>query len=105
LNDELTALRAAFAKLGDGSWNPPVTFVVAQKRHKARLFVENPGKDGDGKLGNVPAGTVVDTTICHATEHGTCWAFPNPNTVYGPSLTTLVIKRKCTTTSSSVYQY
>jgi eukaryotic translation initiation factor 2C len=66
LNDELTALRAAFAKLGDGSWNPPVTFVVAQKRHKTRLFVENPGKDGDGKLGNVPAGTVVDTTICHA---------------------------------------
>ena len=69
LNDELKALRKAFAKLGDGTYNPPVTFVVAQKRHKTRLFVENPGKDGDGRNGNVPAGTVVDTNICHATEH------------------------------------
>ena len=46
-----------------------MTYVVAQKRHNTRLFVENPGRDGEGKDGCVPAGTVVDSVICHPTEH------------------------------------
>lgn len=49
LSEELPALRRAFASLGDGSYNPPVTYVVAQKRHNTRLFVEDPGRDGEGK--------------------------------------------------------
>ena len=68
LNEELPALRRAFARLGDGSFNPPVTYIVAQKRHNTRLFVENLS-DGEGKNKCVPAGTVVDTSICHPREH------------------------------------
>ena len=67
LRDELPQLRAAFASLGDGSYRPNLTFIVLQKRHHTRLFVELPG-DAD-RSGNVPAGTVVDTSICHPHEH------------------------------------
>ena len=40
---------------------------MLQKRHQTRLFVEDP-RDGD-RSGNVPAGTVVDSDICHPREH------------------------------------
>jgi len=68
LHEELPALRRAFARLGDGSYNPPVTYLVAQKRHNTRLFVDDP-RDGEGRNGCVPAGTVVDSVICHPREH------------------------------------
>ena len=45
-----------------------ITFVVAQKRHKTRLFPESPAS-GFGRMGNVPPGTVVDTEITHPTEN------------------------------------
>lgn len=60
LSDELPCLRQAFQSLGDGSYNPTITYIVAQKRHNTRLFVSNP-QDGEGRNKDVPAGTVVDT--------------------------------------------
>ena len=43
-----------------GGCEPKVAFIIAQKRHKTRLFVENPD-DGIGKTKNIPPGTVIDT--------------------------------------------
>ncbi len=48
-------------------YEPGVTFMVAQKRHKTRLFPDDP-KQGVGRMGNVPPGTVVDTEITNPTE-------------------------------------
>ena len=50
-----------------GGCEPKVTFIIAQKRHKTRLFVENPN-DGIGKTKNIPPGTVVDTEITTLSE-------------------------------------
>lgn len=44
-------------------YKPPITVIVAQKRHQTRLFPEN--RNDGGSTGNVPPGTVVDTTIVH----------------------------------------
>ncbi len=48
-------------------YEPGVTFMVAQKRHKTRLFPDDP-RQGVGRMGNVPPGTVVDTEITNPTE-------------------------------------
>ena len=66
LNHELSAIRRACAKLKSG-FEPKVTFIIAQKRHKTRLFVENPS-DGIGKTRNIPPGTVVDKDITSLSE-------------------------------------
>ncbi|GJW06612.1 argonaute 2-like protein [Tanacetum coccineum] len=42
------------------SYRPLITFVVARKRHAIRLFL-----DDQREWGNVPPGTVVDTSIVH----------------------------------------
>ena len=68
IQEELPLLRRAFASLGDGSYNPRVTFIVVQKRHHTRLFCADPQRDAD-RSGNVPAGTVVDSKITHPHEH------------------------------------
>ncbi|CAL5423416.1 unnamed protein product [Camellia sinensis] len=47
----------------EGNYRPTITLTVAQKRHPTCLFLENE-RDG-GASGNVPPGTVVDTTIVH----------------------------------------
>ncbi|CAI9788027.1 unnamed protein product [Fraxinus pennsylvanica] len=60
LNEELIDLMRA---IYSDDYRPPITLVVAQKRHHTRLFPEN-ARDG-GSSGNVPPGTVVDTTIVH----------------------------------------
>ncbi|RWW13950.1 hypothetical protein GW17_00022316, partial [Ensete ventricosum] len=51
------------------NYQPPVTFVVVQKRHHTRLFANN-HKDPRSmdKSGNILPGTVVDSMICHPTE-------------------------------------
>jgi eukaryotic translation initiation factor 2C len=67
LRTELPLLQAAFGALGDGSYRPKLTFIVVQKRHHTRLFVDD-SRDAD-RSGNVPPGTVVDTAICHPHEH------------------------------------
>ena len=66
LNKELSAIRSACAKLEEG-YEPAITFIVAQKRHKTRLFpaVVN---TGTGRNQNVKPGTAVDHTITHPTE-------------------------------------
>ncbi|XP_046448978.1 protein argonaute-2-like isoform X2 [Daphnia pulex] len=63
---ELSAIRKACMKLEVG-YNPPVTFIVVQKRHHTRLFPEDQ-RDECGRGKNVPPGTIVDNTIVHPVE-------------------------------------
>ncbi|XP_030552401.1 protein argonaute 2-like [Rhodamnia argentea] len=62
LNEELRELKKAFA---EKDYNPTITILVAQKRHQTRLFLERDAINGPG---NVPPGTVVDTTVVHPSE-------------------------------------
>jgi len=64
LAEELVAIRAACTELEEG-YNPPITFVVVQKRHHTRFF---PADNNKYKNGNALAGTVVDQGINHPTE-------------------------------------
>ncbi|XP_020582423.1 protein argonaute PNH1-like isoform X2 [Phalaenopsis equestris] len=65
---ELDAIRKACASL-EPNYQPPVTFVVVQKRHHTRLYVNNhKDRNSSDKSGNILPGTVVDTKICHPTE-------------------------------------
>ncbi|XP_024085954.1 protein argonaute-2-like [Cimex lectularius] len=66
IDREVSAVKKACHELGGDQYNPPLTFVVVQKRHHTRLFP--PKKFASGKNENVPAGTVVDTDIVHPTE-------------------------------------
>jgi len=65
IDSELMQLRRACMQI-DPAFRPFLTFVTAQKRHNTKVFASNP-KDAD-RSGNVPSGTVVDTTICHPKE-------------------------------------
>jgi eukaryotic translation initiation factor 2C len=60
----VSAIKAACTQIRDG-YNPPLTFVVVQKRHNTRFFVTDPNMAD--KSGNPPAGLVVDTGVCHPT--------------------------------------
>ncbi|XP_023760572.1 protein argonaute 2 [Lactuca sativa] len=60
LNKEMVDMKKS---LYTENYRPAITFVVAQKRHTTRLFLNN----GNG-IGNVPPGTVVDTTIVQPFE-------------------------------------
>ncbi|PKA66209.1 Protein argonaute 1A [Apostasia shenzhenica] len=65
---ELDAIRRACASLEPG-YQPPVTFVVVQKRHHTRLFANNHmDQHSVDRSGNILPGTVVDSKICHPTE-------------------------------------
>ncbi|CAB4018547.1 argonaute-2-like isoform X2, partial [Paramuricea clavata] len=66
LMNELSAIQRACRELKD-DYTPAITFIVVQKRHHARFFAVDP-KDQRGKSRNIPAGTVVDTQICHPFE-------------------------------------
>nr|GMD81722.1 protein argonaute 10-like [Ipomoea batatas] len=51
------------------NYQPPVTFIVVQKRHHTRLFANNhKDRSSTDKSGNILPGTVVDSKICHPTE-------------------------------------
>ncbi|XP_022144917.1 protein argonaute PNH1-like isoform X2 [Momordica charantia] len=64
----LHELDAACASL-EPSYQPPVTFIVVQKRHHTRLFASNHNdRSSTDKSGNILPGTVVDSKICHPTE-------------------------------------
>ncbi|WOL18919.1 protein argonaute 1B [Canna indica] len=53
----------------ESNYQPPVTFVVVQKRHHTRLFANNYNDHRSvDKSGNILPGTVVDSKICHPTE-------------------------------------
>ncbi|XP_022721851.1 protein argonaute 10-like isoform X1 [Durio zibethinus] len=65
---ELDAIRKACASL-EPNYQPPVTFIVVQKRHHTRLFANNHReRSSTDKSGNILPGTVVDSKICHPTE-------------------------------------
>ncbi|CAA2938952.1 argonaute 1 [Olea europaea subsp. europaea] len=65
---ELDAIRKACASL-EPNYQPPVTFVVVQKRHHTRLFASNHNdRRAVDRSGNILPGTVVDSKICHPTE-------------------------------------
>ncbi|KAJ3692123.1 hypothetical protein LUZ60_012473 [Juncus effusus] len=65
---ELDAIRKACASL-EPNYQPPVTFVVVQKRHHTRLFANNHNDHRSvDRSGNILPGTVVDSKICHPTE-------------------------------------
>jgi len=66
LKTEVAALKAACRRL-DVNYNPPLTFVIVQKRHHTRFF-PNRREEGD-RLGNCMPGTVIDTEIVHPFEH------------------------------------
>nr|AGH30327.1 argonaute-2 [Nilaparvata lugens] len=66
LSAELTAIRKACRTLQE-DYKPGITFLVVQKRHHTRFFPKH-DRDKEGKFGNVPAGTIVDTQICHKSE-------------------------------------
>lgn len=63
---EVAALRAACSELEPG-YEPGITFLTVQKRHHTR-FMPRDGRDGCGKAGNIPPGTVVDTVITHPVD-------------------------------------
>nr|AEF32753.1 ALG-5 [Ascaris suum] len=58
--EELTSVMAACKKL-DADYSPTISYVVVQKRHHTRFFVESP-TDARGS-GNIPPGTVVDERV------------------------------------------
>lgn len=62
----MSAIRAACSSLST-EYKPNVTFLVVQKRHHTRFFPLKK-EDEDGKNRNVPAGTIVDSTITHPKE-------------------------------------
>lgn len=64
LNRELLHLKRAMQAV---NYCPTITLIVARKRHQTRLFPETL-RDG-GRNGNIPPGTVVDTTIVHPSEY------------------------------------
>lgn len=65
---ELDAIRKACASL-EKDYQPPVTFIVVQKRHHTRLFAHNHrDRTSVDRSGNILPGTVVDSKICHPTE-------------------------------------
>ncbi|XP_076381016.1 protein argonaute-2-like [Megalopta genalis] len=64
---ELSAIKRAIAKMGNGDDKIPITFLVVQKRHHIRLFPTD-RRNSDDRNFNVQAGTVVDTNITHPTH-------------------------------------
>merc|ERR1712042_49864 len=64
LSKELVAIRKACEELEQG-YNPPITFLVVQKRHHTRFF---PTDGNKYRNGDALAGTVIDQGINHPTE-------------------------------------
>ena len=63
LDLELTALKRACHALSP-DYNPPVTLVCVQKRHRMKMFV-----DGRENVYNVNPGTYLDRTVTHPFEY------------------------------------
>jgi hypothetical protein len=65
-DSEVRAIQQACLSIQpDGSYQPPITFIVVQKRHHIRFF---PQKGDEDKSGNAVPGTVIDSDIVHPTE-------------------------------------
>ena len=65
LEFELAQIKAG-AKEIDPVYAPTITVILVQKRHHTRFLPVDQGVADPS--GNVPAGTVVDTEICHPTQ-------------------------------------
>ena len=65
LEFELAQIKAGCKEL-DPAYQPTITMILVQKRHHTR-FIPVESRDAD-RSGNIPAGTVVDTGICHPTQ-------------------------------------
>ncbi|XP_077489283.1 protein argonaute-2-like [Amblyomma americanum] len=64
-NHEVSAIRLACAEMcPTETYEPPLTFIVVQKRHHTRFMPAN-DRDGVGKCRNVPPGTTVDSVVTH----------------------------------------
>ncbi|VDN28919.1 unnamed protein product [Gongylonema pulchrum] len=61
LREEMQGIRAACLMLAT-DYRPPITYIVVQKRHHARMFCKY-SQDAVGKAKNIPPGTTVDTGI------------------------------------------
>ncbi|CAI2348079.1 unnamed protein product [Caenorhabditis sp. 36 PRJEB53466] len=61
LREEIQSIRTACLAIAE-DFRPPITYIVVQKRHHARIFCKFPN-DMVGKAKNVPPGTTVDTGI------------------------------------------
>uniref|UniRef100_A0A0K0F993 Protein argonaute-2 (inferred by orthology to a D. melanogaster protein) n=1 Tax=Strongyloides venezuelensis TaxID=75913 RepID=A0A0K0F993_STRVS len=61
MKKEMVGIRHA-CRLIDPNYNPPITYIVVQKRHHARMFCKYLN-DAVGKAKNIPPGTTVDTGI------------------------------------------
>ncbi|XP_076947307.1 protein argonaute 7-like [Bidens hawaiensis] len=69
LRDELQAIREGCRRFP--AYNPPISFVVVQKRHHTRLFPAETVSVGGRNMfsdENVPPGTVVDSVVTHPKE-------------------------------------
>jgi eukaryotic translation initiation factor 2C len=58
LREEMQGIRTACLILSS-DYRPPITYIVVQKRHHARLFCKNI-RDAVGKSKNVPPATTID---------------------------------------------
>uniref|UniRef100_A0A0R3RQP8 PAZ domain-containing protein n=1 Tax=Elaeophora elaphi TaxID=1147741 RepID=A0A0R3RQP8_9BILA len=61
LREEMQGIRTACLMLSS-DYRPPITYIVVQKRHHARMFCKYT-RDAVGKAKNIPPGTVIDTGI------------------------------------------
>uniref|UniRef100_A0AC35TUF3 ArgoN domain-containing protein n=1 Tax=Rhabditophanes sp. KR3021 TaxID=114890 RepID=A0AC35TUF3_9BILA len=61
MRKELVGIRQACSMI-DPNYAPPLTYIVVQKRHHARMFCSNVS-DAVGKARNIPPGTTIDTGI------------------------------------------
>ncbi|XP_061351759.1 protein argonaute PNH1-like [Gastrolobium bilobum] len=78
----LDAIRKACASL-EPSYQPPVTFVVVQKRHHTRLFSNNPNdRNNTNKSGNILPSTMVDSKICNIVGDEVSVIAPNTPSLY-----------------------
>ncbi|KAL5732172.1 argonaute 1B [Ranunculus cassubicifolius] len=65
---EVDAIHKACASM-EPDYLPPITFIIVQKRHHTRLFLDNHAdRRSVDRSENVLPGTVVDTKMCHPTE-------------------------------------
>ena len=62
LREEMQGIRTACLMLSP-DYRPPITYVVCQKRHHARLFCAQPQAHAVGRAKNVPPGTALDTGV------------------------------------------
>lgn len=60
---ELANLRAACKQMAS-TYKPSMLFIVVQKRHHIRFMPSNP-RDGVGRSGNIPPGSIVDNRLVH----------------------------------------